>query len=601
MSPPLPPPPPRTSPSWLARAGARQAARAGGLVALLALGCTGRISGAGASGSASSGASAGAPGTSGGAGSPGGTGGSAMSGATMSTLPPPPSALAAPLPCTSQSPGPRLLRRLTAPQFQSTLRDLFYGDATLPTVTVFSDPLVLGFSVDADALLVQGLNAQQLADYSETVAQWAVMNHLAQLSSCTTTDATCRQSFIQTFGRRAFRAPVTATQLAAYDALFAAEASFSDGVQAVVTAMLQSPYFLYRRELGTGTGATTTLTPYEIASSLSYLLTGSMPDDQLLAAADAGQLSNQQQLDQQASRLLQDPRAPDAIMGFMTGWLGLDRVSTVVKDDTVYKPSATLKASMAGETRAFLLDAFTNNLPVSSLFTASYSFFNQELGQYYGIYPSDGTQLGTSFSKVTLMPNQRDTGLLAQGSILTGYSDASISSPVLRGKLVRVRLLCESIPPPPANVNTKLAPPAPAQTTRQHFAQHDQDATCAACHHLMDPIGYGFEHYDAWGRWRDQENGIPIDATGTVVGGGAGGADVAFNGVTELSSFLATNDAVKQCLVRYWAYFAYGSSSWPQDACTYDSISGSAGQYGLHDVLMAIIHAPHFTQRDGGS
>jgi hypothetical protein len=564
---------------------------------LVALGCTGRISGSGPTGATPAGASAGASG--GNAGASAGGAGSGAAGATATTLAAPPTALAAAQPCTSQSPGQRILRRLTAPQFQSTLRDLFYGDTTLPTVTVFSDPLVLGFSADAGALLVQGLNAQQLADYSETVAQWAVTNHLSQLSSCTTTDATCRQQFINAFGRRAFRAPVTAAQLAAYDALFAAEASFSDGVTAVVTAMIQSPYFLYRRELGAGTGATVSLTPYEVASSLSYLLTGSMPDAQLLAAADQGQLATQQQLDQQASRLLQDPRAPDAVMTFMTGWLGLDRVSTVVKDNTVYTPSPTLTASMAGETRAFLLDAFTNNLPVSSLFTAKYSFFNQELAQYYGIYPSDGTQLGASFSKVTLMPNQRDPGLLAQGSIMTGYSDAAISSPVLRGKLVRIRLLCQNIPPPPANVNTKLAPPTQTQTTRQHFSQHDQDATCAACHHLMDPIGDGFEHYDEWGRWRDQENGIPIDATGTVVGGGPGNTDVAFDGVTALSNYLSTNDAVKQCLVRYWAYFAYGSDSWPQDACTYDSINGAAGQYGLHDVLMAIIHAPHFTQRDG--
>jgi len=514
------------------------------------------------------------------------------------SLPPPPSSLSAPSACTSQSPGPRALRRLTASQFTSTLRDLFFQDATLPTVTVFSDPLVLGFSVDANALLVQGLNAQQLADYAETVAHWAVTHHLSQLSSCATTDATCRQTFIRGFGRRAFRAPLTDAQVTAYDALFAAETSFSDGVEAVVTAMLQSPYFLYRRELGAGTGAVVSLTPDEVASSLSYLLTGSMPDEALLAAASAGQLSTPQQIDQQMTRLLQDPRAPDALMGFLTGWLGLDRLETVVKDDTFYKPSATLKAAMAGETRAFLLDAFTSNLPVSSLFTAPYSFFNQELGQFYGIYPNDGTQLDATFKKVMLPTGQRDPGLLAQGSILTGYSDAAISSPVLRGKLVRTRLLCQSIPPPPANVNTKLAPPAATQTTRQHFAQHDQEATCAACHHLMDPIGYGFEHYDPWGRWRSQENGSPIDATGTVAGGGPGGTDVAFDGVSQLGAYLAGNPAVDQCLVRYWAYFAYGSDAWPQDACTYDAINTAAGRYGLRDVLTAIIHAPHFTQRD---
>jgi hypothetical protein len=573
----------------------------GGVSALLLASCTGRIVGGGAGNGAAVGAGGGAAGppTSGVAGAAGAGAGGVQGGAGMSaSLPPPPSSLSEPSVCTSQSPGPRALRRLTAPQFASTLRDLFFNDPTLPTVTVFSDPLVLGFSVDANSLLVQGLNAQQLADEAETVAHWAVTNHLSQLSSCTTTDAACRQMFIRSFGRRAFRAPVADTQLAAYDALFTAEASFNDGVEAVLTAMLQSPYFLYRRELGAGTGAVLQLTPHEVASSLSYLLTGSMPDDQLLAAADAGQLATSQQIDQQVSRLLQDPRAPDALMGFMTGWLGLDRLDTAVKDDTFYMPSPTLKASMAGETRAFLLDAFNGNLPVSSLFTAPYSFFNQELGQFYGIYPNDGTQLDATFKKVMLPTGQRDPGLLAQGSVLTGYSDAAISSPVLRGKLVRTRLLCQSIPPPPANVNTKLAPPGPTQTTREHFAQHDQNATCAACHHLMDPIGYGFEHYDPWGRWRSQENGSPIDATGTIAGAGPNGADLPFDGVAALGTYLSGNDAVKQCLVRYWAYFAYGSVSWPQDGCTYDAINMGAGQYGLRDVLTAIIHAPHFTQRD---
>ena len=570
--------------------------RAAALALLILASCTGRISGGGAGATSSGRAGAGA--TASGSGGSGTAGVTGAGGATAS-LPPPPSSLSDPLPCTSQSPGPRALRRLTAPQFASTLSDLFFKDPTLPTLTVFSDPVVLGFSVDADALLVQGLNAQQLADYAESVASWAVTNHLSQMSSCMTTDAACRQQFIRTFGRRAFRAPVTDAQVAAYDALFTAEASFNDGVEAVVTAMLQSPYFLYRRELGAGTGAVVQLTPYEIASSLSYLLTGSMPDDQLLAAADAGQLSTPQQIDQQAARLLQDPRAPDATMAFMTGWLGLDRLDTVVKDDTYYMPSPTLKASMAGETRAFLLDAFNNNLPVSSLFTAPYSFFNQELAQFYGVYPNDGTQLDAmSFTKVSLPLGQRDPGVLAQGSVLTGYSDASISSPVLRGKLVRTRLLCQSIPPPPANVNTKLAPPGATQTTREHFAEHDQNATCAACHHLMDPIGDGFEHYDAWGRWRSQENGSPIDSTGTVAGGGTNGADVTFDGVAQLGTYLAGNDAVKQCLVSYWAYFAFGSQSWPQDGCTYDAINTGAGQYGLHDVLTAILHAPHFTQRD---
>ena len=121
-------------------------------------------------------------------------------------------------------------------------------------------------------------------------------------------------------------------------------------------------------------------------------------------------------------------------------------------------------------------------------------------------------------------------------------------SPVLRGKLVRTRLLCQSMPPPPANVDTKLKPVAQAQTTRAHFAQHSQDATCSACHQLMDPIGFGFEHYDGFGRWRDQDNGFPVDASGTASTGVKEGS-VTFDGVSELSAYLAKSDDVRQCFL----------------------------------------------------
>jgi hypothetical protein len=501
--------------------------------------------------------------------------------------------------CTTNSPGPRKLRRLTAPQFSATLKNLF-NDPSVPSVTVFSDPQVLGLSNDADALVVEGLSAQQIADYAEQVAHWAVTTKLSSLSSCSTMDSACRESFLKSFGKKAFREPLSADRMQAYEGLMTAESSFSNGVEAAITAMLQSPYFLYRRELGpdaAGSGLVN-LTPYEVASSLSYLLVGSMPDAQLMSAADNGALSSKSDLDQQAARLLQDPRSLNIVMDFFASWLGLGRLDTTIKDDTVFEISDSLKADMKGEASAFLLDLFNNGGTVSDLFAANYSFLNQELAEFYGVTPPSGTTLGTSFSKVPYgSGGHRDGGILAQAGMLTGYADAAISSPVLRGKLVRVRLLCESLPPPPSNLNTKLEPPAMTETTRQHFEAHTQNPVCAACHQKMDPIGFGFEHYDAFGRWRDQENGIDVDASGTIIGTPSG--DVKFNGLADLSSHLASSDAVKACAVRFWAYYAYGSSSWDQDACTYGAIQSEAasGTTKLRDVLMGIVHAPHFTQR----
>lgn len=500
--------------------------------------------------------------------------------------------------------APRKLRRLTALQLNATIQDVFQ-DRSTPSVDVFSDQQVNGFTVDADSLLVQGLNAQQIADYAEQIASWAVTNKLSTLSSCATQDSGCREVFISSFGKRAFRAPLTMDQVQAYERLMSAESTFSAGVEAVITAMLQSPNFLYRQELGpvlgpaTATAGAVSLSPYEVASELSYLLVGSMPDAQLMAAADSGALSSSQDIDAQATRLLQDARAQDAVMSFLSGWLGLSKLTTTVKDDSVYKLTDALKASMASETRAFMLDLFNNGGTVSDMLTAQYSFLTKDLAAFYGIAPPAGVTLGTMPTKVSYGGSvMRNGGVLAHAALLTGYADAGTSSPVQRGKLVRTRFLCETLPPPPANLDTKLAPATPTETTRQHFMAHMQNGVCASCHTRMDPIGFGFEHYDAFGRWRDRENGIAIDATGTIVEKGDA-SDVSFDGLAKLSGALAGNDLVKACVVQFWSYYTFGVSSWDQESCTYGPIQreAAASNTRLRDVLMAVIHSPRFTKR----
>jgi len=509
---------------------------------------------------------------------------------------PHPTSLPAPSPCKSNSPGPQALRRLTALEYSASLRDLF-GDASVPLTTVFSDPSVLGFAVDTRALVIQGLGAQQLMDQAETVAHWAVTTHLDKLSSCTTNDASCRQSFIRTFGRRVHRAPVSDADVAVYERLFSAEASFNDGVEAVTAAMLQSPYFLYRQELGAAAGDGFQLSSHELASALSYLFTGSLPDDELAAAADSGALSKPEELQKHAERLLQSPQGHQIIGTFMKDWLGLGKLDTVAKDDTVFKLTPELRQAMGEETRQ-LIDAtiFTQNGSFSSLLTAKSSFVNQQLASHYGL--SNTGSLSAQFTSVAFNPAERDSGLLAQGSLLTALATAAESSPVQRGKMVRTRLLCDALPPPPANVDTSLKPPAGGVTTREHFAQHSSNPMCASCHKMMDPIGFGFEHYDAFGRRREQDNGRPVDASGSVLGPSG---DVPFDGIPGLSNYLATeaNDAVNACLVRYWSYFAFGSAGWNEDQCTYDSVTAQAkvDGFALKTVIKAIVNTPRFTRR----
>jgi Protein of unknown function (DUF1592)/Protein of unknown function (DUF1588)/Protein of unknown function (DUF1595)/Protein of unknown function (DUF1587)/Protein of unknown function (DUF1585) len=509
---------------------------------------------------------------------------------------PHPTTLPTPSACKSNSPGPRALRRLTALEYSASLRDLF-GDPNIPLTTVFSDPTVLGFAVDSQSLVVQGLAAQQLMDQAETVAHWAVTSQLNKLTSCTTNDAGCRQSFIRSFGRKAHRAPLTDADVAVYEKLFSAEASFNDGVEAVTAAMLQSPYFLYRQELGTSAAGGYQLTSHELASALAYLFTGSVPDDELAAAADSGALANPEELERHAERLLQSPRGHQVIGAFMRDWLGLGKLDTVAKDDNVFKLTPELRQAMAEETRQLIDDTiFAKNGSFTSLLTTKSSFVNQQLASHYGL--KNAGSLSSQFTSVTFDATERDGGLLAQGSLLTALATAAESSPVQRGKMVRTRLLCEPLPPPPANVDTSLKPVGGGITTREHFAEHSNNAMCASCHRLMDPIGFGFEHYDAFGRRREQDNGRPVDASGSVY---SAAGDVPFDGLPGLTTYLSTeaSDTVNACLVRYWSYFAFGAAGWSEDQCTYDSIIEQAklDGFALKTVAKAIVNTPRFTRR----
>jgi hypothetical protein len=531
-----------------------------------------------------------------GAGTAGGNSNPGAGGTGGGMVEPPITSLPVSSTCKSNSPGPRALRRLTAAEYTATLKDLF-GDPNVPLTTVFSDPSVLGFSVDTKSLVVQGLAAQQLMDEAESVAKWAVTSQLNKLTSCTSMDSGCRQSFIKTFGKRVHRAPVSDADVATYEKLFTAEATFNDGVEAVTSAMLQSPHFLYRQELGTQSGDGFQLTSYEVASALSYLFTGSMPDNELMQAAESGSLSQPAEVERQAERLLQTSKGREVVYTFMKGWLGLGKLDTIAKDDTIFKLTDSLRKSMGDETRRLIEDTtYTKNGSFLSLLTTQSSFVNKELATHYGL--ANAGSMSDQMSPVTFAPNERDGGILAQGSLLTALATATESSPVQRGKMVRTRLLCQDLPPPPANVDTTLKPATGAKTTREHFAAHSDNPTCAACHKRMDPIGFGFEHYDAFGRRREQENGQAIDASGSVINNDGENPFVGLPGLTE---YLTTDaaDTVNECLVRYWSYFAFGAAGWTEDQCTYDAIIEQAKteDFALKSVAKAIVKTARFSRR----
>jgi hypothetical protein len=486
--------------------------------------------------------------------------------------------------------GPPMLRRLTARQLRNSLTVLF-SDPAVPTGDVLIDPVVNGFRVDATEAVIRDLDAQQIMSYAESVADWAVSQKLGQLVSCDTADPVCRRQFITDFGKRVHREPLSDETIAAYEEMFEAETSFADGAEVVIGTMLQSPFFLYRREIGEpdpDQPGTSRLTPYELASNLSYTLTDRPPDDALLTAAAEGRLGTVADLEREAERLLSTQEAAETLGQFVRGWLETDDLESRAKVDPTNQLTDDVRRAMLLETDALFVDLVRSGGGVKELLTAPYTFVNQVLAGYYQMGGVGGDQV----QRVEIPPGLRAPGILGHGSVLTRHALSDSSSPVQRGKLVRNRFLCEEIPPPPPNVNPTLGDPMGAVTTRERYEQHDADPVCRACHGKMDPVGFAFEHFDGFARRRDQEGGQPIDATGALTGMPEG--DIPLDGIESLTSYLAESPAVEACLIRNMSYYAYGLDGCNQEAIRADvEASGST----LKSMVLAIIRAPQFSRR----
>jgi Protein of unknown function (DUF1592)/Protein of unknown function (DUF1588)/Protein of unknown function (DUF1595)/Protein of unknown function (DUF1587) len=478
--------------------------------------------------------------------------------------------------CVGAAPNPGLspIRRLSLNEYATTVHDLLGVDTSMVLTTFPPDQLLAtqgsGFSNNADALEVSALLAQDYMTASEGFAATVVAN-LGQLLPCATSitatgsaaDA-CAQTFVSTFGLRAFRRPLSAAEATTFFNLYTTGStapegsSFTDGISLVIEAMLQSPNFLYRVEHGAPASPSDLVAPvtdFEMATRLSYFFWETMPDDTLLSVAQAGQLHTTDQIQAQVQRLNQDPRAKTAVATFHDEWLNLPAIVGVSKDPTIY-PTWTLSIASDEYTEAktFVNSVFWGDGTSDTLLHASYTYANAELAKFYGLTGPTGTD----FVQVSEDPTQR-AGILTLGAILSNNAKPNQTSPVLRGKYVREQLLCQTIPNPPPNI--VITPPqvTPGTTTRQRFAQHESQALCQSCHVMMDGLGLGFEHYDATGRWRTTDQGLPIDDSGQVAGM-ATDFDGPFHGAIELADKMAGSEMVRQCIVKQWFRYANGRS-----------------------------------------
>ncbi len=480
--------------------------------------------------------------------------------------------------CVADTP----IRRLTRFEYNNTVRDLL-GDTSNPADILPPEEEVAGFNNQAGALTTSDLLIEQYMKVAEDVSARAVGNVQALLPGCDpSTDGAdaCAMAFIEDFGKRAFRRPLAADEVQRFKSVFdwamADEnlGRFEDGIQLVIEATLQSPNFLYRPELGAETpveGDVVPFTSWEMATKLSYMLWNSMPDAELFAAAEADQLTTREQVAAQATRMLNDDKAKDLVKNFHAQWLQLTHIDSVTKDTGVYPSfSGSLRPLWKEEIQRFIEHVvFEEDGSLETLFTADFSFMNEELASFYGGDVAE-TVTGPEFRRVQLAPDRR-AGLLSMAGLMATHANLNQSSPVFRGKFVREQLMCDTLPLPPNDLVIEPPELDPEKTTKEQFEEIGANPACGGCHSLMNPIGFIFEHYDGIGQWRDEQNGQPIDAIGEVVA--TDDIDGTYDGAIELAGALADSAQVQECVASQWFRFAYNRTVTQDDSCSMEQLN----------------------------
>lgn len=506
---------------------------------------------------------------------------------------------------------PARIRRLTNAEYDSTVRALL-GVTESPSVKFsfppdakqgpHNSPAGAAFSVN-DAQRVDPVLADKLDTAAQAVvAQARTSGSLQAAAPCPTPDAAggeaCAQTFIETFGAKAYRRPLTAEEsaglLRAYH-VGADSYTYADGIDVVTRVLLQSPGLLYVTELGpVGAAAAFTLTSNEIATSLSYLLATEPPDADLLAAAAAGSLSTAQGREKQAQRLLASPEGQERLVRLVREWLGIDDVARREKSVGVYPAFAGVAQAMENESRAFIKEVLNHaSGSLSDLLTADWTVAEPKLAALYGATTASDGQ------RNSLGEGRR--GILNQGAFLSVFAGNNGSHPVFRGVAILRRIACLDVPDPGALGIVVSFPTTDAtKTTRDRFAAHSLDTGCAGCHDKIDHLGFAFENFDGMGNVREKENNIPIDTRATIKLGSD--FDGTYADSVALTRALAQSDSVKACMARQLFRGTAGRSdvsvAGAEDAFVETWKQLPVEQQGrLVDVLVTFVKSESFVQR----
>ncbi len=413
-----------------------------------------------------------------------------------------------------------------------------------------------------------------------------------------TADDACVQQFLERFAKSAFRRPVKPEEIADLMLVYAAgkPVDAKTGVKLAVEAILAAPSFSLRTEFGTpDASGRAVLTPHEVASELSFLLTDSVPDAELMAAADSGSLATPEGLTLQVQRLLESPLVQASLGKTLLSAWDIDAVFGASKDPTLFPEyTVALQASMYRETELFVKDKLWGTGPLSDLLTSQSTFGNATIAALYGVPHTGATP--SDFVQLTLPANTR-AGLFTQPSMLSMRAGADVTSVVGRGLFVRGALLClPKTPSPPASVQAKVEEQVNASGTRTQKELANERATtqpCGGCHAQFDPMGLMLENYDPIGRYRSDIGGVPVD--NTAVFGDAVGAFVGtYMGIAEFAQVAATSPEFKNCLSRQLLAYGLGDEELTTDSCAVSETTSKlpATNTTFRDVVREVALAP---------
>lgn len=510
----------------------------------------------------------------------------ALSTACVGTVdePPSPRSVTGPTPVAPGQIAAARVRRLTSTEYANTL-DRVFGETE--SIEFPTEAFANGYDNRADQLVVNGVLADRLyrgaTDIAERLAPAAIA-----AAGCGADEA-CARMILTDVATRAYRRPVTDVELEDLLTVFRVGidgTDFASGITLALEVVLQSAEMLYHAELGDDSGGTIRLTQYEVAEQIAYTLTGGPPDDLLATDAANGSVLEADVRAEHARRLLGDRASSELLGDFAVRWLEVATLMDVGRSAERYPEWPSIRGPALAETRESFARAVQGDLDIAALLTSTTSYGDETLATFYGATrDADGT---------LHLPAGERFGVLTQASVLAKHSLTVDSAPVHRGKLVRVRFLCETLPGPPPDLTIMTPAEDPTLTSRERWeATTAANATCWTCHERTDMVGYGFENYDGIGRFRATDNGKPVNAASSLSGTDVDGD---FAGPGDLVDMLSTSATVRECFARNWLEFSTGRTVEEETVAQISSNFIASGG-SLRDLMIAIVRSDAFVTR----